>query len=97
MSFNFDIDEEPKGLSESELSAFIDKYNAPLASPIQPISSHAVIKRIIMSKTEQTIYPNGQTFYKTTSWEVGSPVQVKKKEKKTAPVQEVTVHQTEEY
>ena len=59
--------------------------------------SKDIIRKTIMTKTEITIYPNGQTYYKSNTWEVGKPMVVKKKVKKEAKMVETKKQKEEVY
>jgi len=59
--------------------------------------SDGVIKRVLHTRTEITIYPNGDAFQKSSSWFDKKTYKVTKKIKKTTPVTKTVEHETEEY
>ena len=55
-----------------------------------------VVRKVLFTRTELTIYPNGVTFPgKTTSWFQGGTEYVKKKVKKTKTMKKVTKNKEE--
>jgi hypothetical protein len=86
-------------LNEIEVNEEVKKAGLSVPSSLPPTSKSAnVIKRVIMTMTEITIYPNGQTYYKSRTWEQGKPTVVRKKIKKTsAPIKKVEMKKAEVY
>jgi len=67
-------------------------------SSLQNYPSKDIIMKVLHTRTEITIYPNGQIYHKSQSWFENQTYQVKKKEKpKPAEVKEVSSKKIEEY
>lgn len=65
---------------------------------VVPLNKPGVIKKVLFTRTEITIYPNGQTFQKTTSWFDKQTYQVTKKvKKKAAPMKKTVKKEVESY
>jgi len=60
-------------------------------------TSPQVVKVIIMQRTEMTMYPNGNRFYKTNTWEAGREIVKKKEPKKAKEIKKLEVKKVEEY
>ena len=68
------------------------------AKPTPPSTSSEVIRRITMTKIVATTYPNGRTYYESSTWEPGAPKIVKKAPpKETVKLKKVSRKEKEEY
>ena len=86
------------GVKESVVTSLGSKPPLLTSESITPSTTPKVIKRIIFTRTEITIYPNGQMYQKTTSWLDKQTYQVKKKvKKKSAPVKKTIKKKEESY
>lgn len=72
-----------------------EKEGTGLTSFSSPSSSQ-VVKRILFTRTEITIYPNGQAYQKSTSWFDKQVYEVKKKESEEVKATAVKKNKLEE-
>lgn len=84
---NIDTESVDEGRSDSSTSTVISS-----PSPNSP----DIIRKKIMTLTEMTIYPNGQTYYVSRTWEQGNPTVVKTNKKQEGITAPETKKQEEE-
>lgn len=67
-------------------------------SPLNPLQDKGVVMRVLHTRTEITIYPNGQAYQKSQSWFEDKEYIPKKKElKKPVKAQETQLTEEESY
>jgi len=76
------------------------KKESSTEKQVSPTLPHCnqVIKKVLFTRTELTIYPSGETFQKSSSWfEKGMQVVKKKVKAKPQPAKKVNIKTIEEY
>jgi hypothetical protein len=78
-----------------------DTFAEKVAQEPKPVIVHApgqIIKKVLFTRTEITIYPNGDTWQKSSSWfEKGSQIVKKKEKKPKKQAEQSTISQPEEW
>ena len=83
MSLILNLDDVPVNCEKQHMpSAPLLTHQTDSSANHAPVGTSSIVRKVLFTRTEITIYPDGQTFQTTKSWFQGGTQYVKKKEKK---------------